>query len=190
MFRISRKSDGWELRSFAGPDRSPRRQFVSSYRAALTVLAIVVLASIGIDSPLAAESAIPRTARPEAATVYIISPADGETVTSPVTVRFGLNEMGVAPAGVDHGGTGHHHLVVDAELPPMGLPIPSSDQYRHFGKGQTEVELELEPGHHTLQLLLGDHIHVPHDPPVASEKVRITVVTKDPESGSEAEPGE
>ena len=83
--------------------------------------------------------------------------------------------MGVAPAGVEKKHTGHHHLVVDAELPPANLPIPKSDNYRHFGGGQTEVTLELEPGTHTLQLLLGDHFHVAHDPPVVSEKITITV---------------
>ena len=118
---------------------------------------------------------MPRSERPEAARVYFITPTDGETTSSPVVVRFGLGGMGVAPAGVEKKHTGHHHLVVDAELPPANLPIPKSDNYRHFGGGQTEVTLELEPGTHTLQLLLGDHFHVAHDPPVVSEKITITV---------------
>jgi hypothetical protein len=83
--------------------------------------------------------------------------------------------MGVAPAGIEKAGTGHHHLIVDAELPPVGLPIPATDHYRHFGKGQTEVLLDLPPGEHTLQLLLGDHIHIPHDRPVTSERISISV---------------
>ena len=83
--------------------------------------------------------------------------------------------MGVAPAGVAKEGTGHHHLIVDAELPPEDLPIPANDDYRHFGKGQTETEIELSPGPHTLQLLLGDKNHVPHDPPVVSERISIVV---------------
>jgi hypothetical protein len=101
--------------------------------------------------------------------------AEGETLTSPVVIRFGLGGMGVAPAGVEKHGTGHHHLVVDADLPVSNLPIPKSDHYRHFGKGQTEVSLDLAPGTHTLQLVLGDHIHMPHDPPVVSERITVTV---------------
>lgn len=109
------------------------------------------------------------------AQVYIISPGDGETVTNPVTVRFGLRNMGIAPAGVEIPGTGHHHLLLDTDLPPLGMPVPSDDRHLHFGKGQTETELNLSPGSHTLQLILGDHMHVPHDPPVFSEKITITV---------------
>jgi hypothetical protein len=112
------------------------------------------------------------TAAPEA---YIISPQDGETVESPFVVRFGLRGMGVAPAGVEIAGTGHHHLIIDAPLPPAGQPIPADDRHRHFGKGQTETELSLPPGEHTLQLLLGDHTHMPHDPPVSSQRIRVRV---------------
>ena len=122
-----------------------------------------------------ADEGIPRSERPEQAALYFISPEDGATLTSPVTVRFGLREMGVAPAGVQKPATGHHHLIVDADLPPMDLPVPKDDQHLHFGAGQTEVELELAPGRHTLQLLLGDHRHVPHDPPVVSEQITIQV---------------
>ena len=125
---------------------------------------------------IAAESAIPRTPRPEGARVYFITPKAGEQLKSPVVVRFGLEGMGVAPAGVAQPNTGHHHLIVDAELPPADLPVPKSDRYLHFGGGQTEISLELAPGKHTLQLLLGDHNHVPHDPPIASERITIEVV--------------
>lgn len=118
---------------------------------------------------------LPRTPAPEGASVYIISPRDGEVVASPVTVRFGLKGMGVAPAGVEAQGTGHHHLLIDAEVPNSGLPIPADDNHRHFGKGQTEATIELAPGQHTLQLLLGDHLHIPHAPPVVSERITITV---------------
>ncbi len=83
--------------------------------------------------------------------------------------------MGVAPAGVEAQGTGHHHLLIDTEVPNAGLPIPADDNHRHFGKGQTEAIIELAPGQHTLQLLLGDHLHIPHDPPVVSEQITITV---------------
>ncbi len=125
--------------------------------------------------PVSAGSGLPRSTRPDSAMVYFITPTDGESLTSPLTIRFGLSQMGVAPAGFEKESTGHHHLVMDAELPPPDLPIPASENYRHFGKGQTEVELELAPGEHTLQLLLGDHLHIPHDPPVVSERITITV---------------
>ena len=117
-----------------------------------------------------------RTPSPPGAAVYIISPADGATVSSPVTVQFGLKGMGVAPAGIEKDKTGHHHLLIDvAELPPLDEPIPADDSHKHFGGGQTEVTLELPPGSHTLQLLLGDQNHIPHEPPVLSEKITITV---------------
>jgi hypothetical protein len=116
------------------------------------------------------------TPAPEGARVYFIAPTDGETVTSPVTVRFGLSGMGVAPAGTDRPHTGHHHLLIDLEAPPaLDRPLPADEKHVHFGGGQTETTIELEPGTHTLQLLLGDMNHVPHDPPVMSEKIRIEV---------------
>lgn len=111
----------------------------------------------------------------EGAEVYFVTPANGDTVTNPVRVVFGLSNMGVAPAGIDKEHTGHHHLIIDAPLPDMNIPIPADDNYRHFGKGQTETLIELEPGKHTLQLLLGNFIHVPHAEPVVSEKIEITV---------------
>lgn len=124
----------------------------------------------------AAEPAIPRSPRPAQARVYFITPQNGEKLKSPVVVRFGLEQMGVAPAGVEKPDTGHHHLIIDAEVPPPSLPVPKSDHYLHFGGGQTQASVELAPGKHTLQLLLGDHNHVPHDPPVVSERITIEVV--------------
>ena len=107
---------------------------------------------------------------------YIASPSDGATVTSPVHIIFGLkSSYGVAPAGVAMDNTGHHHLIIDADLPDLSQPIPKNAQYRHFGGGQTEATIELTPGEHTLQLLLGDFKHVPHQPPVISEQIKITV---------------
>jgi len=115
-------------------------------------------------------------ARADHPTVYIISPAHGEVVSSPVQIRFGLRGMGVAPAGVDKANTGHHHLLIDlTELPALDQPVPSDANHRHFGKGQTEVEVALESGEHTLQLLLGDMGHMPHNPAVVSEKITINV---------------
>lgn len=125
---------------------------------------------------LAAVAAQAATPAPEGAAVYFISPADGAVVSNPVTVRFGLRGMGVAPAGVERDATGHHHLLIDLPtLPALDQPIPTDEQHRHFGAGQTETTLELAPGQHTLQLLLGDQLHVPHVPPVVSEKITITV---------------
>lgn len=106
--------------------------------------------------------------------VYIISPSDGATVSNPVTVRFGLHGMGVAPAGVDRANTGHHHLLVDVEdLPDLSQPL--GGEVMHFGGGQTETTLTLAPGTHTLQLILGDQHHRPHDPPLVSDRITIEV---------------
>lgn len=112
---------------------------------------------------------------PEGASLYIISPADGETVGSPVAVKFGLQGMGIAPAGVEFENTGHHHLLIDTDLPSLDQPVPNDKKHLHFGKGQTETVIELAPGKHILQLLLGDFSHTPHKPPVMSEKITITV---------------
>jgi hypothetical protein len=121
-------------------------------------------------------SAVEKSSSPDKAMLYIISPQDGDTVSSPVKVIFGLNGMGVAPAGIKMKNTGHHHLLIDlAQLPDINLPIPSDDHHRHFGKGQTEAYIELDKGQHTLQLILGDHMHVPHEPPIISKKIRIKV---------------
>lgn len=122
-----------------------------------------------------ATAQIARTPSPQGAEVYFIAPQDGATVTSPVTVKFGLKGMGVAPAGTAVENTGHHHLIIDAELPPLDAPIPADAHHVHFGKGQTETTVDLKPGKHTLQLLLGDQSHVPHDPAVVSKKITITV---------------
>ena len=117
-----------------------------------------------------------RTPAPEGASVYFISPQDGATVDPTFTVRFGLTGMGVAPAGIEMNKTGHHHLLVDLEtMPDMGLPIPADEHHVHFGGGQTETTVSLPPGKHTLQLLLGDHLHIPHDPPIMSKKITVTV---------------
>ena len=126
-------------------------------------------------APAAPAAPIVRTPRPADAKLYIISPKNGETVTSPVTVRFGLSGMGVAPAGVANPATGHHHLLVDAPLPPLDQPLPKDEHHVHFGGGQTEASVTLTPGKHTLQLVLADKDHVPHDPPLVSEKIEITV---------------
>jgi len=126
--------------------------------------------------PLAA-LAQERTPSPPGAEVYIISPKNGATVKSPVRVQFGLKGMGIAPAGVKFDNTGHHHLLIDSDPPAnLAAPLPATDKLLHFGKGQTETLLTLTPGKHTLQLLFADQNHIPHDPPVISKKITITVV--------------
>jgi len=107
--------------------------------------------------------------------VYFIEPVNGAVVKSPVKVVFGLSGMGVAPAGVKFDNTGHHHLLIDADLPNMKMPILKDDKHLHFGGGQTEALIKLAPGRHTLQLLLGDFAHIPHNPPVMSERITIEV---------------
>lgn len=123
----------------------------------------------------AAPATMPRTPAPAGASVRIIEPAAGAVVQSPVTVRFAIEGMALAPAGNHDPGTGHHHLLVDTGMPAPDQPIPTDANHIHFGKAQVEAQIELAPGQHTLQLLLGDGNHVPHDPPVASEPVTITV---------------
>jgi hypothetical protein len=140
------------------------------------VLVVLLAATVLLPSSSAvADAGVPRSERPTDAALYFISPEGGARLTSPVTVRFGLRGMGVAPAGIKQAATGHHHLILDADLPPLDLPVPKDEHHLHFGGGQTEVTLDLKPGSHTLQLLLADQNHVPHDPPVVSERITITV---------------
>ena len=129
-----------------------------------------------------AQAGGPTASNPDAK-VYFVQPSDGDTVTSPVTIVFGLSGMGVAPAGTEKENTGHHHLLIDRPLLGQGEDgadelsngLPSDANHMHFGGGQTEVTLDLAPGPHTLQLVLGDAGHVPHSPPVVSEVITITV---------------
>lgn len=118
---------------------------------------------------------LPRSPSPKGVELYFIAPKDGETVTGPVTVRFGLRGMGVAPAGLAMEHTGHHHLLIDAKAPAFDMPVPADANHVHFGKGQTEAQVTLAPGRHTLQLLLADHLHIPHDPPVMSKPITVIV---------------
>lgn len=136
-------------------------------------LVLTTAAILGISAVAIAQ--VKRTPSPAGAEVYIISPKDGETVSSPVNVKFGLKGMGIAPAGIAMENTGHHHLVVDGEATPAGAPIPADATHIHYGKGQTEASVELKPGKHTLLLVLGDQLHIPHEPAVVSKKITITV---------------
>ena len=145
---------------------------------------IIALTSLAMTFNGLAEDEKPkRDSSPKGAKVYIVQPRDGKTVKTKVKVVFGLRGMGIIPAGVTANGvsfpdTGHHHLLVDVDkLPAMDMPLPADkpDSVKHFGKGQTEVMLELTPGKHTLQLILANYAHVPHNPPVVSKKITITV---------------
>lgn len=143
-------------------------------RARRVLLLFVALGAALGQPALAAEGL--STPAPADAQVYFIAPGDGATVGESFAVRFGLRGMGVAPAGVEMANTGHHHLLIDSPTVDLSLPLPASEQVIHFGKGQTETVVTLPPGRHTLQLVLGNHLHVPHTPPVRSETIRVNVV--------------
>ena len=120
-------------------------------------------------------NAIELTPSPIDASVYFISPYNEESINRKVTVKFGLKNFGVAPAGIQIQNTGHHHLIIDADLPNLKLPIPTNSNYVHFGLGQTETTLTLDTGTHTLRLLMGNYLHIPHDDPIYSKEITITV---------------
>lgn len=139
-------------------------------RIAITLFSALLIAPVNAF----AESMV--SDAPADAKVYFVQPSDGATVEGTFNVVFGLRNMGVAPAGVDKADTGHHHLLIDTEVPSdLSKPLPATDQIKHFGGGQTETEITLPPGDHTLQLLLGNAAHVPHSQPVVSEQITITV---------------
>jgi hypothetical protein len=140
---------------------------MSCARVIILFAACVMMAA----SPAAAQ----QHTMPENARVYIIWPPDGAVISGGFWVRMGLAEAGIAPAGVVRNNTGHHHLLIDTDLPKLDEPIPNDRNHLHFGLGQTEARLELPPGRHTLQLLLGDEDHVPHQPPLHSRRITITV---------------
>jgi len=143
----------------------------------MLTLARATLALFAIFAVAGSSSASAQTPSPPGAKVYFINLKDGQELTSPFLVQFGLSGVGVAPAGVEKPNTGHHHLLIDTTLSPDQLkaPIPMDDTHKHFGNGQTEAMITLPPGKHTLQLVLGDWSHVPHVPPVMSDVITITV---------------
>ncbi len=143
-------------------------------KIAILSLALAISALAGQEQ--SATLQLPKTKSAPGAKVYIISPAHGEEVEKTFSVKFGLKGMGIAPAGIKFENTGHHHLLIDVdELPDLDKPLESTEKILHFGKGQTETTLTLEPGDHSLQLVLGDYLHIPHDKPVISKKIWITV---------------
>ncbi|MCS1407773.1 MAG: hypothetical protein M2R45_00933 [Verrucomicrobia subdivision 3 bacterium] len=140
-------------------------------KIAIISLALVLSTLAGLG-----QAALPKSKSAPGAKTYIISPANGEMVGTTFTVKFGLQGMGIAPAGIKFDNTGHHHLLIDVEeLPDLNKPLPATDNILHYGKGQTETTLTLKPGSHSLQLVLGDYLHIPHDKPVISRKIWITV---------------
>jgi len=164
-----------------------------TFAAAISAASLVLLAACGGDTeapveesaapedvveasaPAIEEPGLPRSAAMGGASVFFITPADGATVSNPVTIEFGVDGMEIVPAGTEQQFSGHHHLLIDVELPDLDQPIPADGNHIHFGDGSTSTELELEAGQHTLTLLLGDHLHIPHDPPVSSPTITITV---------------
>ena len=166
---------------------NPRRRG----RLAATVLALVAIFLLAASAPVRAQEPatqakpaaaaatgerLKRTPAPKDAYCYIGWPNNGETVhTRHLKVWFGTRNFGIAPAGVEKPNTGHHHLLIDVDLPPLDEPIPNDKNHLHFGSGQTEAFIDLPPGTHTLQLLMGDANHIPFDPPVMSKKITIHV---------------
>ena len=108
--------------------------------------------------------------------VYFINLEDGDRLESPFLIQFGLSGMGIAPAGTDRANTGHHHLLINVDDIDLSKPIPSSSNHIHFGGGQTESLVDLMPGDYSMQLVLGDMTHTPHNPPIISQKINITVI--------------
>lgn len=148
------------------------------WRNALLLIASLLFAAQAMSQDQAPTSH--RTPSAAGATVGFANLADGDVVPPVFSVKFAISGMELAPAGTQTENTGHHHLLIDVtELPDMNLPLPATDNIRHFGKGQTEVELTLPEGSHTMQLLLGDYAHIPHSPPVMSKKITITVKAAD-----------
>src|ERR1700752_2080745 len=140
------------------------------------ILATCSVAAVPLAPAQTPAAAAERTPSAPGAEVYIISPKNGAAVHNPVHVVFGLKGMGIAPAGVRFENTGHHHLLIDTDAPAdVSAPLPATDKIVHFGKGQTETTLTLSPGKHTLQLLFADATHIPHNPPLMSKKITITV---------------
>ena len=136
----------------------------------------IVLTLASILSTLHSAGSVNKSLSKDTAKVFILSPKDKEIVENPITVIFGVADMEIVPAGVNKKYSGHHHLLIDVEnLPELSKPIPSDKNHMHFGKGQTSTSINLMKGDHTLQLLMGDYIHIPHEIPIYSEKITITV---------------
>ncbi len=141
-----------------------------------TFLMSAALMLVSFAAGAAGAADVPLSPSPAGASVFFVEPADGATVPATFTVKFGVKGMTIAPAGTDQPNSGHHHLLIDvAELPDMKQPLPANEHVVHFGKGQTETQVTLPPGKHTLQLVFANYLHIPHDPPVVSKQITVTV---------------
>lgn len=144
-----------------------------------TMKSLAAVALVGVLGCGGAAAQDRRTGGPSRSTsgaeVYFIDLKDGATVPAKLKLNFGLRNMNIAPAGTDRENSGHHHLLIDSELPPLDQPIPNDFNHLHFGAGQTEAQITLPLGTHTLQLLLGDEIHMAHVPPLYSKPIKVTV---------------
>lgn len=143
-------------------------------KASIIVSNIIFIFTVLVTNVFGDEAEISKS--PADARAYFIAPLDGQKLPRTFKVVFGLSGMGIAPAGVNRENTGHHHLLIDMdELPDTQKPLPPTEKIRHFGGGQTETIITLEPGMHTLQLLLGNYAHIPHDQPVLSDQITVIV---------------
>ncbi len=165
-----------------------RRLFGDRPSKVVVAVGTWLLIAVGTCSLVSAQQARTGgpTPSPEGAAVHFVGLNDGATLPTKATIRFGLRDMGVAPAGFERANSGHHHLLIDTELPPLDQPIPNDFNHLHYGAGQTEAEITLKPGTHTLQLLFGDKDHIPHTPPLMSAQIRVVVA--DPETARTTSP--
>src|SRR5277367_6229474 len=177
------RNPAFVFESAAASNEDARRNCEGGDIAVRTFTAAMVglLLSLAVSTAFAEAGATGGpTASPPGASAYFVDLKDGATIRPTTTIHFGLHGMGVAPAGSDKANSGHHHLLIDTDLPPLDQPIPNDENHMHFGAGQTEVDLTLTPGLHTLQLLLGDKNHIPHSPPVMSPRIHVTVAAVAP----------
>jgi hypothetical protein len=182
---------GAPIRELADMAKRSIIQFFVKCTNEIAILSILIGAALSSGDAFAQDAAKGGpTPSPPGAAVYFVDITDGATIAPQTTIHFGLRGMGVAPAGSTKANSGHHHLIIDSELPPLDEPIPSDENHLHFGGGQTEVELTLSLGPHTLQLLLGDANHIPHSPPVMSSLIHVTVAEAQPAQAQVAPPQE
>jgi hypothetical protein len=159
-------------------------------RLLISITCLLILGGVACSTALAQT---PQTGgpthSPPGAAVYFIDLKDGQTIPTHFLVQFGLHNMGLAPAGTDRPNMGHHHLLIDTDLPPLNMPIPNDFNHLHFGAGQTETDFSLSLGEHTLQLLMGDKDHIPHSPPVMSQRIKVFVVDQTAKTAAPAPVG-
>jgi hypothetical protein len=148
---------------------------ISMMQRIVAFVLLPLLSVFALSAVAMAQTGGPTPSAPGSA-VYFVGLKDGDTIPAKSTIHFGLKGMGVAPAGSDRANSGHHHLIIDSPTPALNVEIPNDFQHLHFGAGQTETELTLTPGEHTLQLVFGDKNHIPHSPPLTSDRIKVKVV--------------